>query len=74
MKNLLLGTFFITTAVSYANEMGMTSKKNNLYIKTGVNLWSEYDSFFLENKKTTNGETDNIGFELGIEGTRNINN
>lgn len=50
---------------------------NNVYLRAGVNVWSEYDSYSilgnnLESKKITKGKKDNLGFEFALEGTRNI--
>lgn len=50
---------------------------NNVYLRAGVNVWSEYDSYSvsengLESKEVTKGKKDNLGFEFALEGTRNI--
>lgn len=50
---------------------------NNIYLRAGVNLWSEYDSYSisgnnLESEKITKGKKDSLGFEFALEGTRNI--
>ena len=50
---------------------------NNVYLRAGVNIWSEYDSYSisgnnLESEKITKGKKDNLGFEFALEGTRNI--
>lgn len=53
------------------------SLNNNVYLRAGVNVWSEYDSYSilennLEAKKITKGKKDNLGFEFALEGTRDI--
>lgn len=51
---------------------------NKVYLRAGVNVWSEYDSYsILKNSnlgplKLTDGKKDNLGFEFALEGTRNI--
>lgn len=50
---------------------------NNVYLRAGVNVWSEYDSYSvsengLDTKKVTKGKKDNLGFEFALEGTRNV--
>lgn len=50
---------------------------NNVYLRAGVNVWSEYDSYSisgnnLESEKITKGKKDNLGFEFALEGTRDI--
>lgn len=52
---------------------------NNIYLRAGINVWSKYDSYSistnnLESEKITKGKKDNLGFELALEGTRNIIN
>lgn len=60
-------------------ETKETLNNNNLYLKAGVNIWSEYDSYSisknnLKSKKITKGKKDNSGFEFALEGTKNITN
>ena len=53
-----------------------TEKQNNLYIRAGLDVWSQYDSHSIINEnegiKLSNGDTKKMGYEFSLENTRNI--
>lgn len=53
-------------------------KKNNVYLRTGLDVWSQYDSHSIyhnnEGIKLTNGKSKKMGFEVAVEGTRSLTN
>lgn len=66
-----------TAATEYPVMKTEEILNNNVYLRAGVNVWSEYDSYSisgnnLESEKITKGKKDNLGFEFALEGTRNI--
>ena len=44
----------------------------NIYGKVGLDVWSEYDEWKHEGLKANKKDTKNLGFEIALEGTRNI--
>lgn len=50
---------------------------NNIYLRAGISPFAGYNKysakFDKENKKITDGKPDSLGYEFGIEYTRNIN-
>lgn len=46
----------------------------NIYGKVGLDIWSEYDKFKYHNSNVAANKKDtkNLGFEIALEGTRNI--
>lgn len=46
----------------------------NIYGKIGLDIWSEYDEWTFEGEKLNKKGTDNLGFEIALEGTKNITN
>lgn len=75
-KMILLSAILTLGATAFANGMG----ENNLYFKAGANLMSKYSDYndqglqynASRNYKVTNGKTKGFGYELAVEGTRNI--
>lgn len=54
-----------------------TLSVNNLYLKVGISPFVGYKDYSAkiekENKKITDGKPDSLGYELGVEYTRNLN-
>ncbi|WP_293722885.1 outer membrane beta-barrel protein [uncultured Cetobacterium sp.] len=46
----------------------------NIYGKVGLDIWSEYDEWTFEGEKLNKKDTDKLGFEIALEGTKNITN
>ena len=81
MKKLLLLSTILTlgtTTMANTNEI-IRKGENHLYFKAGANVISRYSQYtgknsqIIGNKKITDGKTDDFGYELAIEGTRNLN-
>ena len=79
-KLLLISTIFTLGTVAMATTDGMmANKENHFYFKFGTNTISRYSSYegknskFINGKKITDGKTDDFGYELAIEGTKNLN-
>lgn len=85
---LILGSLLLS-GVMYGKEMGVKPVKTaqeevyivkvapvypyNIYVRAGVDIDSEYDNIALESRKASNGSTDGLGYEIALEGTKNIN-
>lgn len=78
MKKILLTTFILSLgSYAFADNMKENGEKH-LYLKAGGNLYSEYSTY--KNKgltrgksqKISNGKTDDFGYELAIEITKNV--
>lgn len=44
----------------------------NIYGKVGLDVWSEYDEWKYDGIKANKKDTKDLGFEIALEGTRNI--
>ncbi|MGL5355534.1 MAG: outer membrane beta-barrel protein [Cetobacterium sp.] len=44
----------------------------NIYAKAGLDVWSEYDTYRFNGIGQNDKDTDNFGFELALEATKNI--
>ncbi|MGL4670761.1 OmpW family outer membrane protein [Cetobacterium sp.] len=44
----------------------------NIYAKAGLDIWSEYDVYRFNDLGLNDKDTDNFGFELALEATKNI--
>ncbi|MGL6097989.1 MAG: OmpW family outer membrane protein, partial [Fusobacteriaceae bacterium] len=44
----------------------------NIYAKAGLDVWSEYDTYKFDGIGQNDKDTDNFGFELALESTKNI--
>lgn len=78
MKKILLTTFILSLG-SYAFADNMKeSGERHLYLKAGGNLYSEYSAYkdkgltIGKSQKISNGETEDFGYELAIEVTKNV--
>lgn len=66
MKKLLL----ISALLSFGSMA--YSSDYNISVKTGVDVWSKYDSANMLGQDMYNGDSDGLGFEFALEGTKNI--
>ena len=68
-----------TTApvVTETVTLNETLSVNNLYFRAGISPLAGYKDYSAkiekENKKITDGKPDSLGYELGVEYTRNLN-
>lgn len=62
--------------IAPVEELVVATTKNNLYIRTGLDVWSQYDSHSIYHEKNgikvSNGDTKKMGYEFAIENTKNI--
>nr|WP_307775149.1 OmpW family outer membrane protein [uncultured Cetobacterium sp.] len=74
MKKLLLLSLLVVGGVSYAQTQ---TGAENLYLRTGVNVYSWTEKFTAESNgesvKVTDGKNDDLGYEFGVEYTHNYN-
>lgn len=67
MKKVLFGLIALS-AVSMAQTEGL----GNLYFKFGVDVAQKYKQFDVDGEKISNKEPKDIGYELTIEGTKEV--
>lgn len=66
MKKLLLISALLSLgSMAYSSDY-------NISVKTGVDVWSKYKSTSIEGTEVSNGDSDGLGFEFALEGTKNI--
>lgn len=70
MKKLLLLSLLVVGGVSYAQTQ---TGAENLYLRTGVNVYSWTEKYTSESVKLTDGKNDDLGYEFGVEYTHNYN-
>lgn len=82
MKQMLIGVIALTLgATAFAGETKMDEKENHLYLKAGANVFSKYSNVVYDDAKYSNvtedskwsdGKTKGFGWEIAIEGTRDV--